>query len=189
MIDGRTAPAILARFVALIGLSCATLAWAAPTEYDVKAAYLVQFTRFITWPSSDTLAVTAPITIGVFGRDPSSGTIRRNIEKRPVGGRTYRCVTVRTLDEARRCRLVYVPGNEQGRLGVLADSLRTAGVLTVGESENFFDAGGMLRLRMLDQRVRFDVNLGVLDQAGFQVSSNMLRVAGIVYRPEPGGRR
>ena len=179
----------VARTLALLALVCPGSAWGAPTEYDVKAAYLVQFTRFITWPAPDTLAVAGPLTIGVYGRDPSGGALRRTIEKRPVGGRTYRCVTVSTLDEARRCRLVYIPGGEEKRAGALADSLRAKGVLTVGETAGFFDAGGMLRMRVLDKRVRFDVNLGVLDAAGFQVSSNMLRVAELVRRGDSAERR
>lgn len=161
---------------------------AAPSEYEVRAAYLVQFTRFITFPHADAGAVGAPVTIGVVGRDPSGGKIRRTIEARPIAGRRYRCVSVQSLDEAARCRAVYVTRDGEKKFAPMLDTLRTLGVLTVGESEDFFDLGGMLRMLVREQRVRFDVNLGVMDESGFQVSSNMLKVADQVHGREGASR-
>lgn len=191
--ETRTVTTRVARsalFAGLLVLGCVAPlgATAGPSEYEVKAAYLVQFTRFITFPHTESEATDGTITIGVFGRDPSGGRIRRTIEARPVGGRRYRCVTVRTLEEASRCRVVYVARDAEKKLGPMLDSLRTRGVLTVGESDGFFDLGGMLRMLVREQRVRFDVNLGLMDEAGFQVSSNMLKVADRVHGREGASR-
>lgn len=172
----------------VLGLLASAPAVAVPTEYEVKGAYLVQFTRFIARPHADSVGTGGPVTIGVFGTDPSGGRLRETIEARPVAGRRYRCVTVETIEDASRCRVVYVPRDAEQRLGAMLDSLRARGVLTVGETDTFFDLGGMLRLFVKERRVRFAVNLSALDGAGLQASSNLLQVADQV-RGRSGGTR
>lgn len=83
-------------------------------------------------------------------------------------------------DAVAECRLLFIPRDAGPRRGVMLARARGLPVLTVGESDSFLDAGGMMRLRLLNGRMRFDVNLEAARQSGLRFSSQLLGLAASV---------
>lgn len=148
-----------------------------PREYEIKAAFLYHFMRFVEWPDEDELH---ELTLCVVGSDPF-GAALDSLDGQAVRGKT---IAVRRIDAAGTtptCHLVFVPGDQPSA----ADRdelarLRSLGVLTVGEGRQFTQAGGMIRLYKTRNRIRFEVNLDVARQSGLKISSRMLKLAKII---------
>jgi hypothetical protein len=142
-----------------------------PTEYQVKAAYLLNFTKFIEWPADGR---NAPFTICIALPDPFGPVLDQVVEGETVNGRK---ISVRRLDEdeqAPSCHMLYT-----GRaLPVPTDP----GVLTVGEGEEFVKKGGIIGFVVENRRVRFDINQRAAHRAGIALSSKLLSVARTVER-------
>jgi hypothetical protein len=162
-------------FPFLLGLVWCSFALAAerqPEEYEVKAAFLLNFTKFIDWPAPAT--ADSPFTICIFGEDPFGHVLDRMVRGETVGGRKLVVQRIGRHDPA-ACQILFAGRNEKELPAALADA--AAGVLLVGEGEGFLRDGGMIAFIMEDRRVRFDVSQRQALRAGMKISSKLLSVA------------
>jgi hypothetical protein len=154
----------------------------AESEYDVKAAYLYKFTKFVEWPGAAFASAEAPFVIGVVGRDPFAGELERLIEGNTTGARRIevRHFSGSDLEAVRECQMVFVSASEQRRFSNILAAVQGRPVLVVGESEGFAGAGGMLGFAMRQKRVGIEVNSAAARQARLKISSQLLNIARIV---------
>ena len=146
-------------------------------EYEVKAAYLFNFARYVEWPGQAFASPTEPLHVCVLGNDQLAGALDRTVAGRAAGGRPVIAEVKRSAAEARYCPLVFVALREWERFPGVIEQLRGHGVLTVGETAAFAQAGGIIAFTIEDGRVRFVVNQAARDRAGFRISSHMLSLA------------
>ena len=150
-------------------------------EYQVKAAYLLNFTRYVDWPSQSFDAPGAPLTICVLGRDPFGPVLDKTVLGRTTHGRPVSVRRVSTGREAAACHLVFIGGETWRTQRDLLGTLRSLGLLTVGESPEFAQEGGVIGFTIQNETVRFVVNAKARDRAGLRISSRMLSLAAAVY--------
>ena len=143
-----------------------------PTEYEVKAAFLLNFTKFIEWPASAFVSADAPFRICILGPDPFGASLERMVEGERVSGRP---LAVERARNAASCQIVFF--GKEDRVAPDALAKIPAGVLTVGEQESFLREGGMIRFVLEQNRVRFDVNHAAVRKAELSISSKLLNVA------------
>ena len=146
-------------------------------EYQIKAGFLYNFTKFIEWPSGRFADANAPIVIAVLGENPFGHDLRDVVSGRAVNGRPIVIRGIRSLDEARQVHVVFVGAGEEERLGDRLDSLHVAGVLTVGESERFAELGGVIVFTRVGDKVRFAINVGSAERGGLKISAQLLKLA------------
>ncbi len=170
----RTNIAALA-FFAVLPL-CSGAFRAEPTattlEYEVKAAFLLNFTRFIDWPPGAPPG--APFNLCILGNDPFDGMLDRIMSGESVNGR--KLVVRRLGDEPpSACQLVFTEANPKKVSGVISGL--GPGVLTVGEGDAFLKEGGMIAFVLDNRHVRFEINHGAASKAELRISSRLLSVA------------
>jgi hypothetical protein len=154
----------------------------AAEEYQVKAAFLFHFAQLVSWPSGALNAETQSLSLCVFSDEPHRQEIQSTVEGKRVGTRTFRVRTINELRDIRGCNILFMSRDESKQQAVDLNTLRNQPILTVGETDTFLSAGGMIRFRLQDDRVRFDINLGSADAAGLQISSRLLLLATHVIR-------
>lgn len=143
-------------------------------EYQVKAAFLINFINFVEWPHN--ALPTDTIIIGVLGRDPSDGAIDA-LKGKTVKGRQ---VIVRHYDEpeeARNADLLFICPSGKRALPLILKSLRNRPVLTVGDQQGFVRAGVMINMVLVRKKVGFEINLPASQRAGIRISSQLLKLA------------
>jgi len=153
---------------------------APPSEYQVKAAQLYKFVRYSDWPARAFADTSSPYVMGVVGRDPFGNDLENVFEGKTVKGRKFLIQRVSTDQEMRACHLLFVSSSERRRSTDLLKRLAGAPVLTVGESPDFLDHGGMINFRIIDESVRFDINLEPARIARLKLDANLLSVAASV---------
>jgi hypothetical protein len=153
----------------------------AESEYDVKAAYLFKFTKFVEWPSSAFASADAPFVIGIVGRDQFGGLDRILVGKR-IGDRALEVRYLASGDGAamRGCQMIFVNGSEERRLPDILAALQGRPVLVVGDSEGCASAGGMLGFDLRQSHLGVEVNSSAARQARLKISSQLLNIAKIV---------
>jgi hypothetical protein len=150
---------------------------AAPTpgEYEVKAAFLYNFARFVEWP---TQAVAGrPFVIAVYGDDPFGPLLDQTLSGQRVQDQPLELRRIRRVDDAAGVHILFVSASEVDHLPDLFKALEGASVLTVGETDGFAARGGMIGFVVQGKRVRFDVNRAHAARAGLRLSSQLLQVA------------
>jgi hypothetical protein len=160
--------------------TCGSQLYAAdpPLEYQVKAAFLLNFAKFVEWPANAFAAPDAPITICILGDDPFGGVLDQIVEGESIDGRKIAVRRMKRPSASQACQILFVSKSEKA----FSTSELGPGVLTVGEGEGFLAHGGVIAFVIEDRRVRFDVGKSAAEKAGLKLSSKLLRVARSVER-------
>jgi hypothetical protein len=152
---------------------------AKPAEYDVKAAFLYNFGKFVRWPAARTRS---DFRICVLGQDPFGATLDSIIAGERVDGKSVAARRITVSADSTGCHIVFISLSEEKHLKDILEVVGKTGALTVSEIPAFIQRGGMIGFVLADGRVRFEVNLLPADGAGLMLSSELLRVATSVKR-------
>lgn len=158
----------------------------AANEYQVKAAFLFNFAKFVEWPA-ESLSGDSPFTVGIIGDDPFGGVIDQAMNGKVINGRQIQLKRIKWGQNLRECHILFISSSEKKKIAQIVDTLRGASTLTVGECDAFAQQGGMINFIMEDNRVRFEINTAYAEQAGLKISSKLLTLAKTV-RNGQGGR-
>ena len=151
-------------------------------EFQIKAAFLYNFTKFVEWPAGKFQETNSPLIIGVAGSSPMTAAIEAIVKDRQINGRPIVVKAVQTREAAQATHLLFIPSSEDSRLESLLPSGAASGVLTVGESEKFASDGGMIHFITEGGKLRFEINMGIVEQAGLQISAQLQKLAKAVRR-------
>jgi hypothetical protein len=157
------------------------------TEYQVKAAYLYNFGKFVVWPDKGASRNDQPFEICVLGEDPFGTALDSAVMGATIGGKGVAAKRIAKAQEIDDCRVVFISSSEGGRLPEILAALEKANVLTVSDIPQFSQHGGMIQFILDGNRVRFEVNLTNTEGAGLNLSSELLKVAARVTRTPRAG--
>jgi hypothetical protein len=148
-----------------------------PEEYEVKAAFLYNFAKFVEWPEGTFPDANAPLVIGVLGEDPFGDVLDRTIAGKQVQGRPLRIRRWNKTHDVEGCQILFISSSEQGSMATILDKLRAAPLLTVSDADDFDKRGGIIHFVMQENRVRFEINNHGAQTAGLKISSRLLMLA------------
>lgn len=152
-------------------------------EYLIKAAFLYNFAKFTAWPDH-AFAVDSPdLNVCVLGNDPF-GDALDSINGKTIQGRTLKTMHIDDLEQVTQCQLLFIAASEAERLTSVLEDIGSSPVLTVAELPQFVQTGGIIKLKNVDNKVRFEINVEVAARAGLHLSSQLLRLAEAVTSQE-----
>ena len=172
----------LALALAIGGLAGASALGQAVDEYQVKAAFLYNFAKFVEWPPQAFRSASAPLAICVLGQNPFGRSLEEAVDGKVVEDRK---LVVRQFADVRQvsgCHILFVSSSERKSLRAILEDLKESGVLTVGETEGFTTEGGVISLVLEGDRVRFEINLDAAGRQKLRISSKLLSLARIVKK-------
>lgn len=150
------------------------------SEYEVKAAFLVNFAKYVEWPASVFSSPVSPVRLCILGQDPFGATLNELVDKSAGTMRSLAVERVPTAEAAGDCQIVYVDREYRWEIHRDLALLRDKPVLTVGESRDFIDAGGVVAFRVEEGRVRLTISLPASRQSQLKISSRLLGLAKVV---------
>ena len=154
-----------------------------PSEYDIKAVYLYNFTKFISWPESAFLNASSPIMICVYGSNPAKKTLEKLSEK-ITRGRPLKVNFLENEDDADTCHILFLSQTNANRALPFLKETFGKPVLTVGEYLGFVESG-IIEFKVDDDyRVKLAINLNHAKQNNISISAQLLEIAYIVKTEE-----
>jgi hypothetical protein len=148
-------------------------------EYHVKAGFLFHFAQLVDWPAGAGGGPTFDLCI--LGDDPFRGELESTLNGKAIGARPIHVLHLKQAQEARNCQVLFISTTENQRLPKIFEELGNSAVMTVGESDDFIDRGGMIRFTLEQEKVRFEINLKAADPVGLKFSSRLLLLAKNVF--------
>jgi hypothetical protein len=146
-------------------------------ESRLKAAFVSKFPQFVEWPAS---ALRGRTTIDICVTPSPSGSIEADLQQLVIGqslnGRPIAVRRILADTDLPSCQVLFLPAPSSGRQRLLHQA-RSWPILTVGDDSRFLDDGGIVRLRSVEGRIRFDIDAAAARRAGLRVSSQLLRLA------------
>lgn len=165
-------------FVALLLATPGTLLAedSAPQEYKVKAAFLYNFTLFVEWPTAAFSGNDSPLIVCILGKSPF-GDVLGNLRGKTVKTRKLAVRQITSVHEIRDCHVLFVSTSEKMQLPNILAVAKNQNILTVSDMDGFAEAGGIINLVTIEDKVRFEVNLKAAQQARLKISSQLLKLA------------
>ena len=164
--------------IALAGMAAEAADNQPGPEYEIKAAFLFNFAKFVEWPGLNESATFNVCLVGEdpFGRLLESAFLGKSVHNLPV--------VIRRLGsqfaEARSCQVVFISASERRRFKDVLSGLAGAPVLTVSDSPSFPAAGGVVNFYVDNHRVRFEISPENAEKGRLRISSQLLRLARLI---------
>lgn len=149
----------------------------AEDAYQIKAAFIFNFTKFIVWPEAMEQEG-GELRLCLFDSNPF-GEYVYQLEGRKVRNFYLRIVQPESFQQLTVCHIIYLSQTktDQKLLSGIAD----LPVLTIADADGFAQQGGGIELLSENNRIRFDVNLERIKSSGLDISSKLLHLARQVY--------
>ena len=165
--------------LALCWLAVVTQAQSA-TEYQVKAAFLFNFAKFVEWPADSFPGADASLQICLPGKDPFGHEFEEVIGDKSVNGHRIEVIHPSGVPQARGGQIIFVASSEKKRVPEILRGLRGSSALTVGDTPGFAGIGGIINFVLDDGRVRFEINTKAAERAHLKISARLLTVAKLI---------
>jgi phosphatidylserine decarboxylase len=156
-------------------LTTAALAGAVEGEYQVKAAMLYNFAKFVEWPA-DSFSRDNHITFCIAGKSPLSGTIQQ-MQGKQVKGRTVSIRQIARPEEVDGCQILFIAPSDTLRMNAYLQQASRSSILTVSDQERFAASGGMIGFYEEESKIRFEINQEAAQKRRLQISSHLLNLA------------
>ncbi len=182
------------------------------TEYELKMAFLFNFLKYVEWEKEkgaeqtepdaekpDAEKEPEPIRIGVVGKDPFEKAWEI-VQDKKVNDRKIRYQIFdlaageeeqqkQMREEIRSCQVIFVPKSEGKNLDRILELVKDRPVLTVGETGDFLQKGGILNFVLEENKIRFEINLDTAKAARIQFKTSVLKLAKtIVQKKKQSGK-
>lgn len=148
-----------------------------PTEYQIKAAFIFNFAKFVEWPPAAFAKTSSPLVVGVLGENPFQDTLEKTIANKTVDEHPLLFREFRSATEVTNCHILFISSSEKARLPQILKHLNSSSVLTVGEMPGFTETGGMINFVLEGTKIRFQINNDAATRAGLKISSKLLSLA------------
>jgi hypothetical protein len=177
---GRSLRALLCGALVVLALARGAGAIESATEYQVKAVFLFNFSRFVEWPPQAFTTPTEPFVIGILGSDPFGARMDEAVHGELINQHPMIIRRFRSAADIGNCQILYIDRSERERVKPILAALDHRNTLTVADSEGAAGQGVMIELSTENNRIRLRINADAAKAAGLTISSKLLRPAEIV---------
>ncbi|MEO7523062.1 MAG: YfiR family protein [Ferruginibacter sp.] len=149
-------------------------------EYQVKAVFLFNFTRFVDWPSAAFESTNSPFIIGILGDDPFGNYIDETVSGESTGGHPIIIKRYKTVKDIDNCHVLYIHSVDDESIRLIIADTKTKNVLTVSDANHFASLGGVIGFFLENNKIRMQINQEAAKSASLNISSKLLGVAKVL---------
>ncbi|HMT28818.1 MAG TPA: YfiR family protein [Bacteroidia bacterium] len=149
------------------------------SEYEVKAVFIYNFTKFISWPEAAFSSPSEPFIIGIIGSNPFDGYLTNVVANEKVDTHPIEIKVFNSIKEIDKCHILYIQSNDVDFIRKVLTTIGNTSVLTVNESDIFSRLGGHIRFLKENNKIRFQINTNSAKNSKLQISSKLLSIAKI----------
>jgi hypothetical protein len=152
-------------------------------EYSIKAGYVYNLSKYVTWPEATFSSSSAPLVICIVGKDPFEGRLDQAVAGKTAGD--GRPLEIRRLNgdstgALHACQIAFLGKSEKKNARAIVNAVKDAPVLTVADFDSFAQEGGIADLRLEDVRIKIDLNMAAAGKANLKISGKLQQVANLV---------
>jgi len=147
-------------------------------EYDVKAAFIYNFLKFVEWP--DKASADTTVNLCVLGNDPFGSAID-SVQGQIVNNKRIVIKRHNDTHALGKCQVLFISRSEKEQLSQILATLTGMNILTVSDTRGFAEQGVIINFYLEENKVRFEVNLDAINRSRLKISSRLLSLAKIVH--------
>lgn len=169
------------KYIVLLYMALCVSAQVSTTrEYQIKAAFLFNFTQFVEWPSRSFPTSQSPAVIGILGTNPFGNYLEETIAGESINKHPLTIQHFNSVDDIANCQVLFVNIQDKNQLQIIIEKLKGKNILTISDANGFSKLGGMIRLYTKNDKINIQVNLEAAKAEDLVISSKLLKLAEIV---------
>lgn len=150
------------------------------SEYEIQAAYIFNFAKFIEWPV-DVYSQSDTIVLGVYKNDPFGITLEKTMIGRKANGKSWKILRLQKMSDVDKCHIIYFSEIDKFELGLVLKRIQNKPILSIGdEIESFCEIGGIVNFTAQFSHNQFEINNKLAIQHGIKINPKLLKLAKIV---------
>ncbi len=149
-------------------------------EYQIKAAFLFNFTQFVEWPQNSFVQPQSPLVIGILGKDHFGNYLDQIVSGETLDGHALEIKRFKNIEEIKDCHILFISNDEAKYNQEIINALKGSKTLTVSEASDFILNGGMIRFKSENNKIQLQINPEAAKNASLTISAKLLRLAEIV---------
>jgi hypothetical protein len=149
------------------------------SEYEVKAAFIYNFLKFVEWPDKAFATTGSSLNICIVGDDPFGNAIK--IYEGEKVRNKYIAIKNTPFQGIKNCHVVFISRSEAEHLPHILKAIRGLHILSIGDTDTFEQEGVIINFSIVQQKVRFEIDVKAARRSGLSVSSKLLSLARTVY--------
>ncbi len=149
-------------------------------EYEVKAAFIYNFAKFIEWPEHAISSENDSLKLCIIGDNPF-GTVFKKIEGKQVKNKKFIIEHIKSVSSIKECNMLYISKSEGKNLASIINFANNYNVLTISDEAGFEEKGVIINMFISEEMIRFNVNIDAAQKAGLKISAKLLKLASDVY--------
>jgi hypothetical protein len=150
-------------------------------EYQIKAAFLFNFTQFVEWPVDAFPEEGTPLVIGILGEDPFDNYLKETVSGEKINGHPLVIQHYKNIDDVKTCHILFINQAEINKPGQGVINLKGKYILTVSDGNDFIKQGGMIRFITKNNKIQIQINPDAAKEVNLIISSKLLRIAEIAH--------
>jgi hypothetical protein len=160
----------------------------AQSQAQIRAEFIFNFSKFAEWPMHAYADAGSPMMVCFVGAEDVRAAFQSFSAGKAVTGRFVEDRAIKLPADLNSCQVVYVDSPNSALVVEALKFVRQTCTLSIGTSDDFLSRGGMIRLVVESNRLRFDVNVGAAARTKLKLSSKILALArSVVDLPDPAG--
>lgn len=148
-------------------------------EDKIKAAFVYNFTKYIEWVDDDT---TDSFEIGIIGDSDIIFPLQEIGEKELVNNKKIEIKHYQNIQDINVCHILFISASEKSQLQNILKKIENKNILTISDSKGFANEGVAINFVVVEGKIKFEINSNAINQAGLQVSSQLLKLAILVEK-------
>lgn len=156
-------------------------------QYSVLSALTLNFARFTQWPEQAFSGQSQPLQVCLVGDNVVQQAFEA-IHDKNIADRSIEVVNTNRLRNLHECHIIFISELPKNILMQVFLSVKSLPILTIGQSEEFVESGGMVGMINVDGKIKLYINLPVVRASGLMISSNLLRLSRIFDESIKKGR-
>ena len=152
--------------------------WAQTSEQEanLKAAFIYNFTKYISWETNNE---ESDFIIGVVGESPITASLNEIAKTSRVNNKRIIIRVFENPGEIGHCNILFIPRENSFPLQAILERA-SKGMLTISEEPGFAKQGTAFNFIVINNKLKFEANLRAISSAGLKAGSQLLKLAIIV---------
>jgi hypothetical protein len=146
------------------------------TTEAVYAAFVINLTRFVSWPASAFRTGDSPLVIGTFPRDALNAELDNAAVGEAVNGHPLQTIRIQSLNDLAKCQVVFISRTNNRQAAILAHCAGKP-ILLIGDGDGLLEAGGHVRFVSQPPHTRLRISVENLRASGLECRAQLLRAA------------
>lgn len=145
--------------------------------HEIHSMMLFNFMKYIQWPNE---AEGGEFVIGILGEDDVFNTMKTRYDGKPKGTKKYVVKKLANAAEASTCQVVYLGKYKSKEFEAIKAAVAGKPILTITDSNNLGQKGSCINFKVVDGKLKFELNNASLTGAALKVSSQLTSMAIVI---------